>query len=366
MTLKNLFLILILLFSEVCAANMSSPVLKGTMTSTAYASKDIDIISESIYLRIDQDYKTAKYIVEYNIKSDISGTQIPFLFYAKDLLGDFNVSLDGENIKTEPITADYIHLNPSPFQNFQSGFGRNSDSTLSVQIKWNSWQANNYKFSDLVFFETNIRPGVHKIRVEYTATVWTDIGSWLKKYSFRYSLSPTKFWKSFGTFKLIVEQKGQLRPITSNLGLPIEKEIARINTWTFDKLPDEYFEIAYTTKPSMLVSTLIAINPIGIGFIIGFLLLLLHILILIKLKQKNQTHKINFLIKIGSFIVPFIMLIAFMYSFIVIDDLIGEEASKRHGYTFMMFFFYPIMVIIYLMLIKTINHYILKIDNILK
>jgi hypothetical protein len=49
-------------------------------------------------------------------------------------------------------------------------------------------------------------------------------------------LTPAKFWKSFGTISIIVEQEGQPKPIRTNLGIPIEKEIKSKNTWTFNNI----------------------------------------------------------------------------------------------------------------------------------
>jgi hypothetical protein len=91
MKLKTKIIFLFLLFVQLAQANMSSPIRKGTIISSAYTSKDINILSESIYIKIDKDYKTAKFIVEYTIQSDIAGRQIPLLFFAQDYKDSFLV-----------------------------------------------------------------------------------------------------------------------------------------------------------------------------------------------------------------------------------------------------------------------------------
>ncbi|MFG5858376.1 MAG: hypothetical protein ACLTWE_06240 [Dysgonomonas mossii] len=74
----------LLLFSFIIAyvsasANMASPWIGGNPMSEAYSSKDIDILHESLHVRII-DFYTAKYTVIYTIKSDRAGKQIPLIF----------------------------------------------------------------------------------------------------------------------------------------------------------------------------------------------------------------------------------------------------------------------------------------------
>ncbi|MBP9741274.1 MAG: hypothetical protein KBD28_11340, partial [Chitinophagaceae bacterium] len=153
---------------------MASPTKEGTMTSSAYSSKDIHILSEKILIRIDKNFNTAKFIVEYTINSDIIGTQIPLLFYAKDYKDNFSVWMDNQLVSIKPIPEQYINFYNSPFSGFKNNFEKDNSNNDSTSISWikDSWYI--YKINELKYFETFINKGVHTVRVEYTAEAWTD------------------------------------------------------------------------------------------------------------------------------------------------------------------------------------------------
>ena len=351
-------IVVLVLISDLGFANMASPIWQGTMTTSAFSSDNIDIKSETIYIIIDKNYKTAKFIVEYTIDSDQDGKQIPLLFYAKDYKGNFSVWLDNQKINIGTAPEKYIYIHNTPFKNFLKATKNNAKSH-NVTIYWHKKRAYVYPINDLKYFEADISKGTHVVRVEYTAKVWTDLSfGWTKKYSFRYSLTPAQFWKSFGTLKIIVEQKGKIRQITTNLGESNEGEIQAKNTWTFNKLPDKYFEISYQEKPNKLASILIFITPLNLSIITMFVLFAIHLFIVIKCRKKYRNKKYSLAVILGSIIATFLSFFSYMSFHPLIDSLIGKEASGYHGYTFMIFVFYPIVLPIYWLIMWQIDRYI--------
>lgn len=79
---------------------MASPFIEGTKAASAISSRHVDILHESIFIQIDENFHTAKYKVEYTIKSDVVGKQIPLLFCAVDYKDDFCVWLDDRPVKS--------------------------------------------------------------------------------------------------------------------------------------------------------------------------------------------------------------------------------------------------------------------------
>ncbi len=362
-------IVVLLLISELGFANMASPILEGTMTTSAFSSDNIDIKSETIYIIIDENYKTAKFIVEYTIDSDQDGKQIPLLFYARDYKGNFSVWLDNKKINISvwldnrkinigTVPEKYIYIHNTPFKNF-SNATKNNPKSHNVTIYWHKNYASVYPINDLKYFEADISKGTHVVRVEYTAKVWTDLSfGWTKKYSFRYSLTPAQFWKSFGTLKIIVEQKGKIRQITTNLGESNEGEIQAKNTWTFNKLPDKYFEISYQEKPNKLASILILITPLNLSIITMFVLFAIHLFIVIKCRKKYRNKKYSVAVILGTIIATFLSFFSYISFHLLIYSLIGKEASGYQGYTFMIFLLYPIVLPIYWLIMWQIDRYI--------
>lgn len=347
--MKIKILIILLLAGQCCKANMSSPIWEGTKAGEAFTSKDINILSEIIQIKIDKDYKTAKLIVEYTIQSDISGIQIPLLFYAQDFKDSFFVWVDNHRVDIQKIPEKYTRIENSPFSMFSGSFDKNyqTNHPVEVSIYWDKYSGNVYHLNELKYFETDITKGTHKVRVEYTANVWTDISGWIKKYSFRYSLTPAKFWKSFGTLDISVEQEGSVRQLSTNLGQPIEKIFQARNSWTFTKLPDEYLQFSYIPKANKLAKTLISIEPFGLSIIAGILLFALHLFLVFWYRRRFTSKKYSPVVILGSIAIPFLILFSYMYSFEIIDNVIGEDAGRHHGYVFLVIIFYPILLPIY-------------------
>ena len=334
---RHIIFFSLFLFGQSAEANMSSPILKGSTSNSVFSSKDIDILSEKIFIRIDKELQTAKFTVEYNIRSDSSGKQIPLVFITQDFKDSFYVWLDDKEINIRNIEEE--HFDTSSFLGLSNTYGR----------------------TDLKYFEVNIEKGIiHKVRVEYIAAAWIDSGDWIRQYSFRYSLEPAKYWRSFGSLEIIVEQEGEVRQITTNLGQPNEKEIKSINTWTFNELPDDYFEISFKPALNYFAKILLAISPIGLWFIATIILVIVHLYFTLLYRRKNIAKKFSPVVIVGSIIIPFLSLLSFMFSFYLIDIVIGEHASQRHGYIFLIFIFYPIFVSFYWLLPLIVDREIKK------
>jgi len=340
MKFKTGLTFLFLLLVQLAQANMSSPIWEGTKTSSAFTSKNINILSEFIHIKIDKDYKTAKFIVEYTIQSDLTSRQIPLLFYAQDYNDSFFVWVDNQKVTIQDIPEKYTHFENSPF----SGFSGLKDE---VTIYWYENSGYVYKLNDLKYFETDIAKGVHKVRVEYVANVWTDISGWIKEYSFRYSLTPAKFWKSFGSLNITVEQEGTIRQLSTNIGEPIEKTYKAKNSWTFTKLPDEYLEFSYSPKANNLAKALITVQPFGLSIIAGVILFALHLFFSFRYRRQFLNKKYSPVVILGCLIIPLLIILSYIYSYDIIDNVIGEEAGRHHGYVFLVIIFYPILLAIY-------------------
>ncbi len=344
MKLKTGLTFLFLILGQLALANMASPIRRGTMTSSAISSKDINIVSEKVFVKVDPGFKTAKFTVEYNIQSDISGMQIPLLFVARDFKDSFSVWIDDKEVRLQNVPVN--HYEDSPFNGFANSLERDNYED-EITIYWESKSGNVYKLSDLKYFEADIEKGAHVVRVEYTANAWTNSSGWVKKYSFRYSLTPAKFWKSFGNLEIAVVQDGQIGHVETNLGLPDEKEIKSTNTWTFNKLPDEYFEISYTPEISGYARALIDIEPFGFAVITLVFLSIIHLFLTLAYRRKNINRKYSIVVILGSVLIPFLSMLSFVFSFDLIDNAIGENAGRHHGYATLSIIFYPVILAVY-------------------
>lgn len=347
---------------------MASPLREGTLTGAAFSSRDIDILKEKISLVINNGFQTGKFNIEYFIRSDSDGIQIPLLFIAKDYKSDFKVWVDGRETTLLEIPADYTSRTKplsDKINKFSDSFNKyeNEKSSETVTIYWNESSGIVYDLNELKYFETDLSKGEHMIKVEYTADAWVDRSGWVKEYSFRYSLSPAKHWRSFNSFEVSINSTAVNSEVTSSLGESSDGNINSIAEWKFSDLPAEFFTVSYTPKISGYVSSLIDIGPLNLTIIFGILATIILIFLIYFFRNRNPSKKISWVVITGSIFIPFMTILFYIFSFDIIDNAIGVEAGKYHGYTFLAILFYPLVVPVYWLIMWLIDRKFKTLNN---
>lgn len=316
-------------------ANMSSPWINGSKTSEAYSSRNIDIVEELIQITA-VDFYQAKFVVTYTIKSDRSGKQIPFIFdtmterYGSN--GDFKVWLDDKEIEVSEVPSTYN--NPHALQ-------------------WIDSLDNHLRFSQndvpdiigLKYFEADLTVGIHTIRVEYIAEATVHLSSPIKEFSYSYNLKPARYWRSFGSLDIEIDMS--VLDVPLEVSLSDSTEVGLIEKWHFTELPQDDFTIRYTPEVGKFARLMIALTPEGLSFIFLLLFVAIHIYLILKYRKKYIEKRFSPVVIIGSILVPLLFCFIFVFSFDIIDSIIGQYASQRHGYTFFIFFVYPVFMPIY-------------------
>lgn len=344
--MKSVLIILISLFAEFSFANMASPIWEGTQAGSAFSSRNIDITKEKISIGINKDFKRASYSIEYFIRTTFEGKQVPLLFIAKDFEGDFKIWVDGNQITLAGLPQS-LNITDSIVRDFSNSFNSPKENNKGyVMITWDEYETFSYNLSDLKYFVVDLSKGTHVIKVEYLAKVWVDKSDWMKEYSFRYSLLPAKFWNSFDSLEISIDNSISKIDLYTNLGTPINGSITSISNWHFKKIPSDYIYILYQPKPSNFAQLLISIKPEGLTLIFSLIIIVIHIFSVNKYRKGNPENSSPVVI-VGSLIIPLIIFIFYNSSFSLIDGVIGEDAGNNHGYVFLSFLLYPLFLPIY-------------------
>ncbi|MFL9843354.1 exosortase/archaeosortase family protein [Flavobacterium rhizosphaerae] len=347
---KNI-LLLLLLIPFATDANMASPVLEGSFSSSPFIGNYVDITYEKIHIIPDRGFKTAKFVVEYYIEAKKSGLQIPLLFYAAGLRNGFEVKIDGKNVALQQVPQNYNPHGGVPYYEFMQFYQRkpwqNYDGVFEAELEDGEFNTN-VLFNELQFFYVDIPKGSHIIEVNYTADHWIVRDHWLNTYSFRYALSPAKYWRSYGGLEVTLDNTAAHKAITTNLGVPESGNLKTTAVWKFDTLPAAYIIIEDKPKISVVAESLITIGPGLMAFALSVILVTLHIIFIKKYRRRHISKKYSTVVIAGSVILPFICLYLYLVMYSVIDYFIGEAyASHYHGYIFLIFIFYPFLVVIY-------------------
>jgi len=329
-------------------ANMANPVWEGTLGSRPFVSEFVDVVHEDLYIKIDENFEQAFINVKYHIRSAKDGFQIPFLFYASEYVDGFTVTLDGQEVEIKDIPYDFAIPDSSSFQDFSAFYGKSSyEETETLAFPSSNELGFYVNIHDMLYFETSIPKGEHVIEVNYKARRWVDNWDWVKAYSYRYALSPAKYWKSFGTLNITVDASDFEEVLITNLGQPVSGDIKGIANWKFDALPIDIFQINYDPKISGIAQSLIEIGPEILALLLGVALALGHWWWVVRYRRRHVAKRFSFVVLLGSVLVPIACVICYLYCFDFIDYLIGDHASRRHGYTFLIVAILPFVIPVY-------------------
>lgn len=360
--MKNL-IILLLSFTPIYGfANMASPITQGTLGTRPFVNQYVDIVHEDLSIKIDEDFEHAFFDIKYHINSSKNGIQIPLLFYASEYLDSFLVKIDGKELAINNSYNDFRVYENSKFSDFfyfvdSSGY----DKDKHVWIEKSPNSSFGISLDNMLYFETDISKGKHIIQVQYRATKWIDGRNWINKYSFRYALSPAKYWKSFGTLDIEINTTNFTKELDINLGESNIGNIDSIAVWNLDKLPTEILQITYTPNISLTAQFLVNLRPFGLASMIGFLLAITHFQILCWYRERNPLKKYSLVVILGSIFIPLFYVVIWMVLYDIIDVYIGEHASGRgHGYTFFVLFLYPIILPFYWWIYSSMDKQIKK------
>jgi len=356
----RIILIFLVLINMKLLANMASPITEGTLGASPFISQYVDIIKENILIVPDCDFETAQFIIEYYIKANKSGVQIPLLFYASEYSSDFKVWLDDAEIPFNPVPRYYEDLEGTLFEDFRVLFDSGNESNGQVEIDNSKFSTFYVSVNNLKFFEADLSEGTHSIRVEYIAESWSDRSDWVTEYSFRYALAPAKYWKSFGELEITLDAKNFSKKLETNLGDPLQGDLETVATWKFSGIPTEMIHVAYIPELSSTAKTLMTFGPQGLTYIFAGVLVSIHLLLMYLFRKRNPSARFSWVMITGSILVPLIVLIGYILSYGIIDASIGKDAAGRHVYTFMALLLYPAIMPFYLLLMWLIDWVIRK------
>lgn len=353
--MKNKLLIVFIFFQFCAFANMANPMLEGTLGTRPYLALNVDVIHEDLNITLDKDFEIARFEIAYHIKALDSGIAIPFLFYASDYLDEFEVLLDGKPVEVFDIPYSQDIQLGSKFNSFAYFFDDQHSSEPRFDLDMSSNGSYHLSLGDMLYFESDISIGEHIISVSYNASVWIDRSDWVKTHSFRYALSPAKYWRSFGTLDVNLNARANNMELTSNLGPPTSGEIDSIARWHFDELPTEVLEIIHKPKISSTAETLINIEPRGIAIIVGIILVIIHLIWVVWYRKRHPESRYSVAVIFGSIVAPLFFLFSWLYAYDFIDYHIGENAARFHGYTFFVILLYPFILPVYWVIIWGIH-----------
>jgi hypothetical protein len=358
---KLLALVFFSLLSASLWANMASPVQRGSATGLPYLSTYVRVLYETLKITPAADFKSCKFEVAYDIFADTSGISIPMLFVAEEYEGGMKIWVDGMPVQVYSSSEGGHIREISPL----SQFNPDQLSGNKAVVEWDKYHKESYSIQDLHYFIFDLSKGGHQVRVEYTAKPWTDRSEWVIQEKFLYALSPARNWQSFGELEVILDASALHNDtISTNIGQPHSGSLDSVAKWKFDHLPEvPTLEVSIRHRVSGTTQALMNFGMEGFLWASGIFFALAHIIFMWLHRRRHQAHWFSWIWLFGSFAVPFLAMVVFLMSEGWINDALGAAASRRGGYHFLIFIFYPVALIGYGLVAKLIDHLLRKLPS---
>lgn len=337
---NHVYCLLLCLTSVNVFANMASPIFEGTKSANVITSNKVEVLNESIFIRSDKQFLTADFKVVYRIRSEHSGS-LPLVFVALDYLGDFTVKLDGKVLTFVRLTDTSNLLKKL-----------NVNDTLmdkEGQVHVRMFQSHEEVFSlrDLLYFEPYIGIGEHEIEVNYQAKHWENMGGEIVQSEFRYSLTPAKYWKSFGHLSVVYDNSEFNQPVIWNLDGQKTSMQQKVLKSEFNQLPAEFIVVTYV--PVLKFGEYISVSTANKLSLLIFVALFGFLIFLSRKMMKKGRHWRLLLLLLGFLSLP--VLVLFIREGFL-DFGLGSDhhiVSYLRDYgTFMVF---PFLYLVYLVLL---------------
>jgi len=364
LTTQKIIILIFLLFSQLCSANMAQPIPAfyklQTVSGSPFLSRYVDISHEDLVIKINKDFTRADISVKYHIQAEKQGRQIPLLFVASDYSSNFEAFIDGKAIKFKRTMPGVELLEKTPLVDFLAVFGDKLRDFRNASV-------NNLGFyvspDDLIFFEADIDKGKHLIEVSYTAKYWQIAHNNINHRTFRYALSPAKYWKSYGTLDLTIDARSIDHDILKNnlainLPLPDSGNFNTLSHWQFNKMPSDIIEISQTPSLNLVAKLLHTMGSTGLAYFLGISLIIMHLLLLYSYRSHYPDKRFSPVLIIGNLVIPLLILSSGLIYNYLFSYALGELAAPLHGaYYYMLLFSYPLVFLVYGTLALLVDFY---------
>ena len=313
-------------------ANMAKPYSDGSSHSVLFSESNCTVKNESIFISLfsgDYGYG-ANYKIKYTIISDTDQI-LPLAFLGIGLNDNQKVLVNNVPTSIIPVTE-----NASAFS-----FLVKKDNYYVIKYSENETHA--VELSELIYFKAKLKKGENTIYIEYSGDLESNTYGFLKKHTVRYSLYPSKFWKSFGPIKVTLDLEGKFEINDTNLKNTTIK--GNTATWEIKDIDQDEMEITITENVPFFARILLFIEPIGLAFLTLLLLGYFHFKAM-KKRRIEAPLKYNFYVPIGIIAVPILFYVFYFLSYALIDLSLGQENSK-HGYVFLYVVTYPLLLLLY-------------------
>jgi hypothetical protein len=338
---------------------MANPVTEGTLPTRPFVSQYVDITHEDLYITLDSNFEQAEIVAVYHIKASKEGLQTPFLFYASEFLDAFTVHLDGQEIEDNGIPNDGFSEGAS-YEDFDHLFSHNtSDYRNEVLLEVGPHHGFYIRQEDMLFFNADIPKGRHTIKVTYKATKWTDGWEKVNTYSFRYALSPAKYWKSFGTLDIHLDARACRYELSTNIPESPKGDINQQMIWHLDSLPTDVLQIIYEPEIDPKAQFLMDAGPTNLAWLTFLILAALHSVIIYLYRKKYPGTKYSLVVILGSIVISWLFLYSGYKYNTLIYEYLGNHAGQR-GYDFFVFLAYPIVLLVYWPLMWGIDKFLVR------
>lgn len=319
-------------------ANMAKPWNEGSDHSVLFSSKGIDVLKEHIGIKIiSDDGYFARFQIRYELNTPIAQA-LPLLFIASDLFNEPTVTVNGQIIK---IT----HLKKNTAKELEQMSFLEPYQDEYVRVHYEKNESIIVRVDDLAYFVGNLQKGTNIITVAYDSRLESNNFGFTTDLTFKYSLAPSKYWKSFGPIKIDLELPEKYQLKESSIGKP-DHQSGKNLSWLLQKVPASDLQISLKPVVPVVSAILLFLDPLGIAAIAFIILAYSHV----KRVRKHRVQLVpryNWSLTTGNLAIPPLIYAIYFGAYDLIDWTLSDLSLGKHGYIMLMVFTLPVFWVIY-------------------
>lgn len=304
---------------------MASPYRDGSYPASILTSKQLAVVSEKIKIKPLLPSTAVQYYIQYQIEHNGDSATLPLLFVALDYAKGFKLKVNGVKVAYSRV-AELPH---SVYDSIAVSFADYLNEEKKVKLQWTEMKQDDFPLEDLLYFEIKIANGINIVEVEYEATPSVDLSERQKKYILQYSLAPSQHWKGFTNLEIELLNSIPLK-YTNLFQEPQKTDSSLI--WKYKQVPSSFIEFTFQQPLVGLPALLDKFGKFPLTLLVYAILLLILIFRVYPIVAEIDGPLRVTLFTLCIFGVPIICVLFYILFDGWIDQLIGDTASKYHGY----------------------------------
>ena len=307
------------------SANAMQPVsYPGTSIGSADFNNHINVLSESIKIEVDDDFRTAVYHTDYQIVNNYQGVQVPVVFNTYREVDKLSITIDGQPVE--------VHVVPPSSEEGYQDYNSFDNQTMVSEKGLTAFNA--YR-EYTQFIVLDLTKGQHIISTTYSVDPAYFGSDWTGISTFYYSFANFKPADEFIATKLLFAYEGDLDNISVDIDENRDLAMTDVKSWQFTDQTPANISFSYQKPLNATAKVLTSISPLFVIAVALFIFAIINFRWLKKTEKETPQYTWQLMIFTGLLFPLLAIMVDYLY-LLITDLVIGVGATGERRSLFFM------------------------------